>query len=197
VARTLVTGNLGYVYDRQQTVVAVEPSAQPEVLVGPLSLQERIADNTMSFLANASNQFAEAVSEGIQAPKEDKQQAIRLSIRGIEPPRNPNTVLDLFLNCEKLSQDTPITDPSYVGSCTFFIHGAHGHQEKDMGVSFAFDLTREFARLYGDRPLRKDEPLKVSVLARPLALDPDRAPEWNVKVQEISPEQVSIDVVRV
>jgi tyrosinase len=43
------------------------------------------------------------------------------------PPQNPRAVRVLFfMNCSYLSPETPIADPHYVGSVTFFgLHGAH------------------------------------------------------------------------
>jgi len=45
----------------------------------------------------------------------------------LTPPRNPRAVRVLFfMNCSHLSPETPVSDPHYVGSLTFFgVHGGH------------------------------------------------------------------------
>lgn len=208
VKDTLNTTKLGYVYDQQPTPLAITPNASRPVVLGALSLEDGLVNNARSFAANAGDQLAATVAALTAAPELERKETVRLRISGIEPPKD-NVVLDLFLNCENISPETPITDDSYVGSCTFFDHGDHGEEKghhgenraaekedgREGGVAFVFDLTPEFVRLYGGRPLAKDEPLKVSILTRPLALHGEKHEGANVKVQEINPQQVSIDVL--
>lgn len=194
VAQTLNTADLGYRYAPRDEPVAVQPRARPTVL-GTLQTAERtVADGTVSFLMGAAADQAGLVNEATQGPALERKPSVRLSLRGVKPPRNPDTSLDVYVNCLKLSKDTPVTDPSYSGSCTFFGHGRHAHGREGAGdVSFQFDLTPTFVRLYADRPFRADEPLKVSIIARPLFPGTPGAPA--VEIQEVSPTQVSIEVI--
>jgi hypothetical protein len=59
----------------------------------------------------------------------------------------------------------------------------------ELGLSFVFDLTPELARLYGDRPLKDDEPLNVGIVAHPLFR------EGQARIQEIAPKQILIEAV--
>lgn len=65
-------------------------------------------------------------------------------IGDMEPPKEGNADVHVFLNCEYLSPETPTSDPSYVGSFTFFgsEHAAHGGK-----VSVLVDLTSTVADL--------------------------------------------------
>ena len=55
------------------------------------------------------------------------------------------------------------------------------------------DATEAFSRLYGDRPLTQDEPLTVSIVARPLF--PERENAWKGSIQELTPKQIQIEIV--
>jgi tyrosinase len=73
-------------------------------------------------------------------------------IRDIAFAQHRNTLYRVFIDCDYLSQATPISDPHYVG--TFGIFGDHGGHAGEGGKppakpSIALDLTRAIKRVYG------------------------------------------------
>jgi len=65
----------------------------------------------------------------------------RLTIEGVEEPAQPSTVR-VFLNAPGATADTPVTDPHYVGSISFFgsDHVDHGGEGGHAGLAHHFDL---------------------------------------------------------
>lgn len=201
VGDTLSVRGLGYEYDRRlgdgRLVVGAAP---PREAVQVFSV-ERLKGGQMltgaaAFTANPGKEFTGLVNAVADASPEAVRRTVRLRIGGVKPPADPETALDVYLNCQKLNPATPITDPSYVGTCTFFDHGRHaGHAGHNDELTFSFDLSPDLARLYGDRPLRADEQLQVGIVAR----KPARAGEAfsPAAITPISPDKVTIEVVGV
>jgi hypothetical protein len=61
-------------------------------------------------------------------------------------------------------------------------------------VFSARDAAPALARLYGDRPLKPDEPLNIELLVKPLFAERQHS-KWNGEIQQLSPAQVSIDLI--
>jgi tyrosinase len=61
----------------------------------------------------------------------------------LSPPRNPRAVRVLFfMNCSYLSPATPISDPHYVGSVTFFgLHGGAHHAAEEVAATLPLNAT--------------------------------------------------------
>jgi tyrosinase len=73
-------------------------------------------------------------------------------LRDVTVAQHQDTLYRVFIDCDYLSQDTPISDPHYVG--TFGIFGDHGEHPGHGGrpaakPSIAVDLTRAIQRVYG------------------------------------------------
>ncbi len=70
-------------------------------------------------------------------------------IRDIAVTQHKNTLYRVFIDCDYLSQGTPISDPHYIG--TFGIFGDHqGHGGKPaLKPSIVLDLTSAIKRVYG------------------------------------------------
>jgi hypothetical protein len=188
VKDTLDTAGLSYQYDRRDAPVSAAPVRMFGTLATVGSAKLTLGNETASFSLNPDDALRKFATESaIGGVFRDKRVA-RLTIEGVKVPANHNVALRVFVNCQKLGKDTPITDPSYVGSYTFF--GNHAH-DGDQRVSFFLNVTPAFQRLYGDRKFTKDEPLKISVVARPLGV----SNAWKGTVQEISPTQVQFAVV--
>jgi tyrosinase len=70
-------------------------------------------------------------------------------IRDVAVTQHKNTLYRVFIDCDYLSQGTPISDPHYIG--TFGIFGDHeGHGGKPAArPSIVLDLTRAIKRVYG------------------------------------------------
>jgi hypothetical protein len=99
--------------------------------------------------------------------RSDKSRTVRLVLDGITPPEQEDSVtVRVFLNCRNPGADTPITDPTYVTSCTFFgtRHAAH---HGDGRVSFGFDVAPVVRRLNANNVYEPNGPLDVAIVVVP------------------------------
>jgi tyrosinase len=223
VSQTLKTTDLGYQYAAPGSPVAASPTGVrcQEADPGPPGCgipgvgeegDDELA-STLTGQAGARPEFMNGVAVYNLAPTEERSRdinsvreggieerntVVRLRLRGIRIPRDQNVALRVHVNCKLANRDIPLADPSYVRSSTFFYpHGTHGHAVGGAGdgsISFVMSVNPVLERLYGDRPFTKDEPLKVVVIAEPLFPDSERT--WRGDYQEVSPEQVSFEVIR-
>lgn len=109
-------------------------------------------------------------------------------IRNITYTGERNTHFRVFLNARNLSQATPITDPSYVG--TFAFIGSSEHAEHGEGrPSVIVDLTDAIGRLHAPGTPLPDQ-LTVQLLPVPL---PGRAASSAGTAQ---PEAIEVSVVQ-
>ena len=77
-------------------------------------------------------------------------------IRELDYTAGEQTIYRVFLDCDYLSADTPVTDKHYVGSFAFFgSHGSHGG-EPAAKPSLGIDLTSAIQRVYGSQPDQKN-----------------------------------------
>jgi tyrosinase len=84
-------------------------------------------------------------------------------IRDIQLANDKTSQFRVFVNCDYLSQDTPIADRHYVGTFGFFAeHEGEGHARP----SVVLDLTAALERLYGDTT-EVSEKLRIQVLPVP------------------------------
>jgi tyrosinase len=85
-------------------------------------------------------------------------------IRDIEVSKIETTQYRVFIDCDYLSSSTPVTDPHYAGTFSFFgehSHGSGGHP------SVLVDLTRAIQRVYGSAAAA---PANIRVQVLPVAL---------------------------
>jgi tyrosinase len=196
VEKSLETANLGYEYDSSEIAVgATFAPSKPDVIgkleMGKASLVDR---QSLSFSERPSSLQATSFARALELVTTPRKPTIRMRVRDVHVPENENVSLDFHVNCEKASSDVKVSDATYVGSCTFFGHGKQGHGGKNDGTaSFLLDATPTFGRLYADRPLKADEPIKITMIAKPLAF-PDSSP-WAGEAKQLSPSQVSFEVV--
>lgn len=162
VADLYATGDLGYLYDR------LEPAPQTsfDLAVRSFSVESAMRETVSSELSRsvASGVALEtAVSlepEAVNAVAETGQiqtfssssvqdftlpriiTTATLKLRGLRAAASPETTFRVFINCDYLTLETPINDPHYVGSASFFLNGveADGHAH-EAGADFVFDLT--------------------------------------------------------
>jgi hypothetical protein len=144
--------------------------------------------------ADQTVQFNKVLANGF----DERKTIVRMRLLNIKIPRDQNVALHIYVNCQLENRDVPITDPSCVRSLTFFYpHGAQGQGHSGVGghdkIDFVMSVKHTLGRLYGDRNLTKDEPLKVMVIPRPLF--PGTAKSWRGQVQEVSPDKVSFETV--
>lgn len=85
-------------------------------------------------------------------------------IRDVTVTRPQATMYRVFIDCDYLSPDTPVSDPHFVGTFGILEHGGHGgHASKP---SFALDLTRAIQRIYGSATTIPDR-IRVQILPLP------------------------------
>jgi hypothetical protein len=79
-------------------------------------------------------------SSSAAAAHDEPELVAQVSLR---PPRQPRAVRVLFfLNCSYLSTETPLSDPHYVGSLTFFgVHDAGHHMAEQIIASLPLNGT--------------------------------------------------------
>ena len=94
-------------------------------------------------------------------------------IGDIEPPRQGNVDVHVFLNCDYLSPETPTSDPSYAGTFTFFggEHATHGGKP-----SVLVDLTNAVANL---RRAQRPVVDRLEVQLMPVAIPGVKAQDTN------------------
>jgi tyrosinase len=90
-----------------------------------------------------SSEMRERVQDVITKPIASAEKVMAF-IDNVEPPPNKNINVRVFLNCDYLTPLTPVDDPHYSGSFTFFVMEHH-----DSAQSFAIDLTDTIRNLQG------------------------------------------------
>lgn len=105
---------------------------------------------------------------------------VSVVISNIQPPQNEDFFVRVFINAPNLSEKTPITDPHYVGSFTFFgsIHLASSdmkgmagmdHSSHNQKLKFVLDATQTIRRvLTSQNPKLIKKEINVQLLAIPL-----------------------------
>ena len=85
-------------------------------------------------------------------------------IRDVEPPKNGNAEVRVFVNCPYLGPDTPPQDEHYAGAFTFFgiEHADHGEKP-----TYLVDLTATVRRLAISESQVKEE-VKVQLMPVPV-----------------------------
>jgi len=109
-------------------------------------------------------------------------------LRDVEYAQQENTEYRVFMNCDYLSRDTPITDRHYVGSFGFF-GGPGGHAGKESRrPSVAVDLTSTIQRVYGSAA----EPSgRIRVQVQPVPLRPQGRADGTAKPNKVEVAFVS------
>lgn len=102
------------------------------------------------------------------------QSRVIATIRDIEPPKQGNADVRVFVNCPYLSADTPVEDRHYAGSFTFF---GVGHAEHGGTHSYALDITDTVQKL---RNSGDDMSKQINVQLMPVAI-PGVAPAGEFK----------------
>ncbi len=72
----------------------------------------------------------------------DSARRIIAIIRDVEPPKRGNVEVHVFVNHDSLTAQTPISDPHYAGTFTFFGAEHAAHRGKP---SFLIDITGALA----------------------------------------------------
>jgi tyrosinase len=151
---------------QQVTKVASVPAAQ---LNTPIDVVVAIPPPQTQKLQGLKT--TAALTASATKPKQAPSRILAI-VRDVEPPKDGNTEVRVFINCPYLSATTSPQDRHYAGSFTFFGREHADHGEKP---SFLIDITETVARLQQDGLDLKDE-IKVQLLPVPIPNVPT-APE--------------------
>lgn len=102
---------------------------------------------------------AAAPNRPMQAPSR-----VIATIRDIDPPKQGNAEVRVFIDCPYLTPDTPVEDRHYAGSFTFF---GLGHAEHGGTHSVAIDITETVQKL---RNSASDMSKQINVQLMPVAI---------------------------
>lgn len=176
---------LGYQYDDlvSQPTVALRPAASSQL--NNLTTQDWAAKLDIGAVSQLQLDLAGDVGERIQSLVESPEVEKRLYvfIDGVSKPKDTRMKVRVFLNCDYLTPLTPLDDPHYAASFTFFVadHDMDSHVDHG-GQSFAFDVT-EVARKLANIGARANEELTVQLL--PLGFDNKPMPDNEFTVENI------------
>jgi tyrosinase len=201
ISEVIDSTSLEYQYSDVALPQAVRANALPRRSVASLrAMSAPSTDRQLATLAMASSpDMSNAVADITSGRASAQKNTIRLLINKLRVPKSDDVAIRVFINCQKLSLETDSRDPSYAGTfCFFEPHRARdgameGHGNDDGRVSVTLLVTEAFRRLYGTRPLKSDENLKVGLQVRPLFPKDPNAPK--TEIIELDPKDVSIEVV--
>lgn len=128
------------------------PNDKAAEATNPLSVSVRVGESVLSQAAGSSRLEAAG-----RAPE------VLALIKDMVPPHGGNTDVRVFVNCDYLSQEVPITDPHYVATFGFF--GAHGTETQHKPTSVVVNLTPALRKLTRAKLLSGDS---VSVQLLPV-----------------------------
>ena len=132
---------------------------------------------------------------------------MRILIAGLEPPSDSSVLIRVYLNCDYLSVDTPVSDSHYVATLAFFgsdhDHGGEGehtemndHDRARMasgtnngGSAFVIDATQTLRDLAANR---NTDPANRDLRVQFIAVSADEA---EAKAVEILPRMVQVQTV--
>ncbi len=196
---TVDSSALGYTYDQtlllpQRLMSRRRGTPKPRVVASILASDARTAAGVLSFTATAPQLSTLRLMNASAAGA--RRYVVRLRLENIKTPELQNTGVQVFLG-DGITAETPITAPGYVGSFTFF----RGHGEGNHGTESAhshgkfgtllLNANEALCNLHGDTSLPEGQPLRVSLVTRPLFKGVDA----HAEVSEIRPDKVHFDVV--
>jgi tyrosinase len=188
VSDLLSTYKLGYRYDTQpadppMVIAMAKKKGPPKVPEGFMAMTRPTARATTVAALSGRVALAAPLREHVTAAAraEARPGTIRLVLQDIPVPVNQRFLVRVFLNCKDPTSRTPVGDPTYVGSFSFFDHlhtpavaAAGGHEAKKDGHataptrSFTFDISEVVRRLERAGQYQADAELKVSLVPVPL-----------------------------
>lgn len=159
VRSLLNTTTLNYRYDTQNTSPFIAGSNNSNFITQPnfkLSKENNKAldgNSVLEIALESSAQFNAKVN-AVSQP-EVNNEILKININDVKISNDEDFAVRVFLNCEYLSQDTPIEDPHYVASITFFgtQHNHNGNDHTSSTLNFVLDATPTLERLKRNKKL--------------------------------------------
>ena len=145
------------------------------------------ASDPLSVSLEVGESVINRAAESVGLESLDSAPEVLALIKNITPPEHGNSNIRVFVNCDYLSQDVPITDPHYVTTFAFFgAHGAHsGHKALP---SVVVNLTAALKNLARAKLLSGSE---ITVQLLPV-------PKPGVEISEtdgVTPAEIEIAVI--
>ena len=175
----LDTSKLGYRYDTDPRPLSlVLYAASHKVNVSGLIGQIRVAGSTpLTRGTSATVNLPEPLRAGITAlaasiPTGARSPRLRVTLGPTQHPDGP-VGIRVFLNVKNPTAGTPLSDPGYVGSVTFFDHmaGAAGHAAMGhAGANFHLDASNAVRALKRAGRFNGEARLDVAFVAVPLIM---------------------------
>jgi hypothetical protein len=199
-SQVLTTTALNYRYDTQPAadpvLVAASEGAAPRARgtrarVEAAAPRAAIAATPVTVTVAPTQAFHPHVSGVLNAvaASAPRPGTIQLAIEGIQVPSRPDVLVRVFLNKPDADASTSFKDPHYAGNFSFFTHdGAHpaaGQPHAAAATTTQFlDVTRTLQRLQAMGEYKPTDPLKVTLLAVPIA--EGRQPATQLPFQKVS-----------
>lgn len=171
VKNVLNTTQLGYRYDTQTVLQLPQPLAKV-FLKAPLTLTAEKAVGQTATVAQpalAESDVPTALRTRINQVRKPVVAAaaanithLKLTIE-VKPPQDLSTVVRVFLNSPNADANTPIGDPSYVGSISFF--GQDHANHSDANSKFTFDVTTTVRNLTTAGLFKDEGKVQISLIA--------------------------------
>lgn len=167
--------NYGYRYDTEPEQKVVS-SAVPPAKLGEAPSGAASAVGVVRVAADAPSTSSAATLTGkvraeLNAAARGELPRFRLTILSVQPPKNLDVSVSVFLNTPGANRNTPTDDPGYVGAINFFAEGDHaGHAGHDANAKpdAVFGVTRVLGRLAAAGRLKPDAEVKVDIVVVPL-----------------------------
>ncbi|MBD9541445.1 tyrosinase family protein [Ensifer sp. ENS04] len=176
---------LGYQYDSLASLPVETSAARPILQLDALATKNWSAPLATGAVSQLQLGLSESVRERVQSVVEaqSSEKRLFLFLNGVSKPRDTRMKVRVFLNCDYLTPLTPVDDPHYAASFTFFVadHGMDAHADHE-SQSFAFDVT-EVARKLAITGARSQDELTVQLL--PLGFDGKPMEDNEFKVESI------------
>ena len=196
VSKVLSTKALGYVYDD-------DSEAFVNSLTSSFSLMDAglkgIAENLNSIRTNEFISARLDLSQGFfktidtlrtSVANHPNDEIIKLYIEGVQLPAIKDFYLRVFMNCDYVGPDVPVTDPVSIGFINFFgNHTGDGDmmQHETHHISYVFEVTDNIKRLTAERKINQEN-IRVQILAIPY--------KSTGSSQEIKAQSIRLEVQR-
>jgi tyrosinase len=138
----------------------------------PLDIPIEVDRNLMSAVARHPSPSSGNELLNFNAVQEERASGTRALalVRDIAVVQHKNTLYRVFIDCDYLSQATPVADPHYVGTFGIFgnpgEHAGHGSQPA-VFPSILVDLTATIKRVYGSAAEHSGR-IRVQILPTPI-----------------------------
>jgi tyrosinase len=180
IRKLLSTYALGYRYDTQQQKATPQTINSRFILANNNRFEKitnKIAElnKPLDVAIQVSDEFITA-AKTLAKQNQDNPKVLKnetnLIIDDISIPETESVCVRVFINCDYLTRETPITDPHYVGTFTFFAtdhgnagHGGHGSEQNKL--TYKFRLTDTLTNLLEENIFPTDK-ITAQLLTLPL-----------------------------